>query len=499
MGPMRKILCFGCTLFLCGFETSRAAVNVSAAVLDAYVQHDGSVRFSYRLNILADGGPVDSLVISLPTPSFRLDQIRAYRCDEAGLPAERGGRLPLEKEGLAEKPLPVQRHPDPDHDTEFVVDLRAAEIPAGREGAVCADLSLPDYLRADHHCSDSAYVSVRPTLNFNGNKKAEIFVNIHLPADVSEDRVLAQQEFPQEQIKPFLPVEKDLDHPVVRWHCHGPLGDVYWIAAIFPGKGFRLGTARDALQTDIRLIPRETLELNAYIRENGQVDLQYSLQLDNTGGCHPVDTVQFVLPGRPSSIRAEIDENAVEIRAWSDFSDRLRPFIGNQWYQAYNAILASKRIFPGQTATLRVDATVVDELFLSDPANGSVSFVLNATASAAGVWQEGSSWTTRIHMPAGVAENDVLPIDAPFASRQLVDRQVVVAWVQHDNPSPVGITFPLGRFRNVRSDYTDPAQWRFILTHHDQFPDAKKIVLTSLLLLSVIAFSVYRRILRKGR
>ena len=489
-------------LLISSLANGEPAVN--SASVEAFVNMDGSVSLSYDMEVSNPAGspPLDRIPVSFPSSEFKIDQVRAYRCDpKAGGQVEEGGAVQVEQEGREEIALPVLRHPDPQETTDVMVDLRAHPVLAGESGSVCVNTVLQDFVARDFHCSDSAYVPIRPTLFYTKAKNpSQIFLAIHLPEGIPAKAVLAQQEWPQNQIKVALPVQEENGHAVVRWNTRGYLGEVYWIAAIFPAGRIKTRKAYDGLQTEDRIVPLEILDLDAYIQEDGKVKLDYMLQIDNSGSCKPVDAVQFVLPGRPESVSATLNDKAVNVGPYPSINNNLLPYIGQNWYQAYNASLGTSRILPQQSATIHLKTTLIDELELFDAAQGTVSLIINPTASSSGTWRPGSHWTTRIHLPAGVSESDVYSISSKFTNKETTDGRVVVTWEQSESPMPVDVSFPLGSLQNVQWSITDPSQWLFVLKRHQQFPRTIRIILTVLIpifLLIVTRILVgVRRVLR---
>lgn len=452
---------------------SESAVVVRSAQLDATVNRDGSVHLSYEIHVeIPEGtGPLTEFPLSLPSSAFQLDQVRAYRCDsEVSANPEQDTRLQAERERSTGVPLAVKRHPDPEMTTEILLDLQEHPVPPGGVAELCVDAVIPNFVFLDMICRNSAYVSVRPTLLYSGgHEPSDLFVNIHLPEGIDPETVMGQQEWPREQIIYSLPVETATGHAVVRWTAHKPLSEIYWIAAIFPATNIKTQKARDGLQTEIRLTPREDLDLEATVQDDGKVRLVYQLAIENRNSCKPVDSVQFVLPGRPESISASVNDRVIYPKPYPNIYDSLIPYIGHDWYRAYNVTLGAQQIAPGRSGTIQLRTTLVREIHLQDPKQETVSMVLNPTASASGSWTAGSRWTTRIRLPHGIPESEVQPLTTKFTRIETVDGQVVVSWEQKKEPAPVDVSFPMGNIRNIQWEPADPAQWLTVARHFNNF------------------------------
>lgn len=477
-----------------------AVVSVPSATVDAYANKDGSVTLSYSLEIsnAKNAGPLTSFTVSIPSSTFQLDQIQAYRCDKTtGTQLEAGANIQAEAEEGRKVLLPVRRHPDPQLDTEIVVDLAQDAVQAGEAATLCVNAVLRDYIARDFVCADSAYVTIRPTLYYGGGKQdSEIFVNIHLPEGISADSVLAQQEWPQDQIKIWLPVNDEGGHSVVRWHEKARLTEIYWISAIFPAAGFHTKKAFDGFQTDTRLVPREILNVDASIQPDSQLRVDYELDVQNQHSCKPVDSVQVVLTGKPESMSAAYEDRPIPIAISGDIHDKMEPYIGTIWYQAADVDLKSAQIPPQKSGTIRIHTVQSPRIDLLDTQNGTVSVSLCPVASASGSWAPGSSWTTRIHFPRGISESQIFPITGG-ARKETVNDQVVVSWEQTREPAPVSVEFPIGNLRDVGWDIEEPGDWLYVVRNLEKFPQTRK---TAIIFLSpvaiILAFAIFKRALR---
>lgn len=496
----KRLLLFLMVLLAPGI--ARANATVSSTAVDAVVNQDGSVSLFYQLELSNASGsaPVTSIPISLPSSQFQMEQVRATRCDaKVAQPAEQGGVVQVEQEGREEILLQAHRDPDPQATSDIVVDLGDHAILPGEAASLCVSAVVQDYVSHDPQCLDSAYVSARPTLYYgNAGQPAEIFVAIHLPPGVSPKEVLAQQEWPQDQIQASLPVQEENGQAVVRWHTKAVLSEVYWIAAIFPSGGIKLKKAFDGLQTDYRLVPLEVLSLDAYVQNDATVRLVYELEIDNSGSCKPVDIVQFVLPGRPEFMTGSLNGKPVPVHPTPTILDGLMPYVGHNWYEPVDAVLGTSKILPQQSGIVRLETRMAKEIELLDPDEGLVSLTINPTASASGTWKQGSHWTTRIHLPPGISESEVQPVTTRFMSKETVAGQVVLTWEQTTTPSPVDVSFPIGRMPDVQWNMGDPHQWLFVLKHHHQFPETTRIALIFLTpILLIVAMAVLVRVRRR--
>ncbi|PWT92188.1 MAG: hypothetical protein C5B54_03960 [Acidobacteria bacterium] len=477
------------------------SASVPSAALDAFVNQDGSVSLSYDIEISNPEGsdPLTSFTVSLPSSDFAVDQIHAFRCDpKTGMQTEQDGKMQAEQEGREQFPVAVSKHPDPQMDTEIVLDLKEQPIEPGTSGSICVNAPIRNNVSQDLHCPNYAYVTIRPTLYYGKkNELSDLTLNIHLPDGISASHVLAQQEWPREQMQYSVPVSAEDGHAVVHWNEKKPLNEIYWVAAIFPAGKTKLKKAYDGLQTEARIVPKETLELDAYVQEDGNERLIYALDIDNAGSCKSVDTIQFVLPGKPQSLSGSVNGKMVNVSPSNTVNDNLRLYMGNSWYRPYNANLGANKIAPGDKGTIRIETVVRNEVKLFDTKQSRLSVELNTIASASGYWRTDSSWTTRIHMPAGVSISDVDPSEMKVAEKETEEGHTVIQWKQTKSPAPVSVSFPMGNFKNIDWAGNDIDQWKFALLHYQRFPQLGSIVGRGAIFLSPILLMIFIGIVRR--
>lgn len=486
------------SLFLLIQSVAEAQLWVSTAILDAYPNRDGSVSLAYRLELPNTGqsSVENTFTLSLPTSKFQIENIHAYRCDV--FPADQleqsPSGLPVEKEYAKSELLQIRRHPDPDLNTEIVIDFGEHPLRPNETAELCVDAVVPDFIARDFICSDSAYVPIRPTLYYGTvNDDTDIFVNIHLPEGVPASRVLAQQEWPQPQIQNWLPVREENGHAVARWHKKATLSEIYWITAIFPAGDIKTKKPFDGLQTDIRLVPKETLNMDVTIEDDSSMRVNYDLDLENTGSCKPVDKVQLFLSGESRSISGNAGGDIVNLSRYPDVYPSLRPYLETTWFEAINAkLLPTSQIPPGKSGSLHIRSVQSGRIELTDPRTGTVSLALLPIASASGYWQPGSRWITRIHFPKDISAN-LEPI-TPGSTKEIKNGMVVLTWDQTENPGPMTVHFPIGHLQNVNWNIEDKDHWLFVVKHAQHFP---RSVRTAMILLTPIAVVMLISILRR--
>lgn len=376
-------------LFFLVHSIAEAQLYVSTAILDAYPNRDGSVSLAYRLELpnTGESSVEESFTLSLPSSKFRIEDIRAYRCDAFSQDQmeQSPTNNPVEKEFPKTELLPIRRHPDPQLDTEIVIGFGEHALRPNEMADLCIDAVIPDYIARDFICEDSAYVSIRPTLFYGkSNQDTDIFMNIHIPEGIPANRVLGQQEWPKEQVQTWLPVSEENGHAVVRWHSKARLSEIYWIAAIFPAGDFKTKPQFDGLQTETRVVPKETLSMDVTIHNDSTIRVTYDLEIENSGGCKPVDTVQLLLSGSPDSISATAGDDTVHLTQYPDIYPNLREHLGTTWYGAMNANLGRAKIAPGKNGTLRVRSVQSGRIELADARAGRASLTLVPIASASG-------------------------------------------------------------------------------------------------------------------
>lgn len=173
---------------------AQQGTSVTSAALDAFVNRDGSVSLSYDVGLTnaGDSAPLTSFTISLPSSDFNVEQIRAWRCDgDSARSVERNPYEPAERESTIESTLPVRRHPDPDMNTEITLDLSQDPLGPGESGSLCVVVLIPNYVSKDLICSNSAYVSVRPTLYYGGNGGlSDVYVNLKTSSGIRTTRII---------------------------------------------------------------------------------------------------------------------------------------------------------------------------------------------------------------------------------------------------------------------------------------------------------------------
>src|SRR5262249_42536641 len=146
------------------------------------------------------------------------------------------------------------------------------------------------------------------------------------------------------------------------------------------------------------------------------------------------------------------------------------------WYRPYNANLGTNKIAPGDKGTIRIETVVENEVKLLDTKQSRLSVELNTIASASGYWRIDSSWTTRIHLPAGISPTDVDPNEMKVAEKETEEGHTVIQWKRTKGPAPVSVSFPMGNFKNIDWDGNDIDQWKFALLHYHRFPQLGSIV-----------------------
>ena len=490
---MRQLLLLLIFLLLPGFAFS---ITLKSEQLDAFVQRDGSVRLDYTFELFNESDvPYGSFLVSLPTTTLDVQAVRAHRCDAAsGTQVELG--VQLEQEGNVGSAVPVTADSS-DGLFDLTVNLRDEPLMPGQSARICVIVPLPGYVREDWECSKTAYVSVRPSIFFS-DQAGDLFVAIHMPQGVDPRLVLGQQEWPQEEIQFFLPVHEENGHPVVRWvgntkNIHG----LYWIAALFPADGMPLEAKFDGLQTDVRVVPKEIVNADVFIQEDGLVRVVYEMEIDNSGSCRAVDSVQFVLTGKPRSVSAEQDGKSIPIEPSPDIIDRMEAHLGNKWYQAYDASLKTP-IASGKTGIIRVEALLEDEIELVD-AQGGAMVAFGVMATAKGYWQPGSRWTTRIHLPAGTTALETKPESPEFPLNENVEGHTSFLWEHTKAPEEVQVIFPLGKIQGAQWSIKEPKHWSFVLKNMRQYPKVRTTLAVAGFFLCVIVATKLANYFRRNR
>ncbi len=182
-------------------------------------------------------------------------------------------------------------------------------------------------------------------------------------------------------------------------------------------------------------VPRADLDVT--VLPGGGAILEYDMDFTNAPGAHPIDIVDIGMPNENyglNQMEAEADDaNLTDIRQ----SQYVHPGV--------EVHLDSKTIAPGESGSIQFRATVGDLVYQDTTRNDYASLQITPTWFDGKYVQGNTRLTIRIHLPKGIAAEEVLFQDVPFTGKEIENDTVVVQWeVERPFTSAyrVGVSFP---------------------------------------------------------
>lgn len=188
------------------------------------------------------------------------------------------------------------------------------------------------------------------------------------------------------------------------------------------------------------------LRFQVFIEPDGTARLVYDITFENQPSGRSIDVVDIGLPTADyqiSNMRAFIDDvELYDIRP----SEFVKPGV--------EVHLAGMWISPGDTGTLRFEATIPDLLFEDVTNRDYASFQITPTWFGDQYVSGTTNLQIAIHLPEGISPEDMLYQNEAFGQRALFEDRAVAFWdfpaVRLTGPNLVGVSFPSAGISNVQ-------------------------------------------------
>lgn len=168
----------------------------------------------------------------------------------------------------------------------------------------------------------------------------------------------------------------------------------------------------------------EKNQVDLYINPDGTIDIVYELTLVNDPGAHPIDFVDVGMPNDSyslSGVRASVDGVPLTDIEHSPY---VQPGIA--------VGLGSHTIPPGQTGTLRLEATVSDLIYQDSKDAEYASFEFSPTWFGSEYVHGPTYMQVSFHLPPGVTAEEPRYHKEEFTESYFEDDRVVYTWIKSD-------------------------------------------------------------------
>ncbi len=191
-------------------------------------------------------------------------------------------------------------------------------------------------------------------------------------------------------------------------------------------------------------VPR--LQMQVFIEPDGTARLVYDITFQNEPAGRALDVVDIGLPTADyeiSNMRASIDGvELYDIRP----SEFVKPGV--------EVHLAGMWINPGDTGTLRFEATIPGLVFEDVTKRDYASFQITPTWFGDQYVSGPTDLQIAIHLPEGISPEDMLYQNEAFGQRALFEDRAVAFWefpaIRLTGPQLVGVSFPSAGISNVQ-------------------------------------------------
>lgn len=202
-----------------------------------------------------------------------------------------------------------------------------------------------------------------------------------------------------------------------------------------------------------------TLQMQVFIEPDGTARLVYDITFQNEPSGRAIDVIDIGMPTADYSISnmsASIDGVPLsDIRPSEFVKPGVEVHLDDYW------------IMPGDTGTLRFEATIPGLVFQDVTNRDYASFQITPTWYGDQYISGFTNVQIAIHLPEGISPEDMLYQNEAFGQRALFEDRAVALWdfpaVRLTGPNLVGVSFPSAGIDNVqRMSALDMAEMWFV-------------------------------------